>query len=698
MLRSSKAELIYAGIVFITSLLLYSWTLAPTVTLVDSGELIVAAHSLGNAHPPGFPLYLLLAHLASLVPIGSVAVRIHFASALFAALASAMLTLVVAELMMNASYVAALKRKLKKAARKGKKLPAYAIGKGTDEDSKSNWLMALSPALGAGLLIAFSRTLWSYATIAEVYTLNTLLILTIFFLILRWRRRILEDERHTSASADSRRRAPAIADYDFLLYAAAVVFGLALGVHHVTVALTLPALAVLVYKTEGPRFFASKRLLYAATFSLVALLVVYSYLPLAASRMPIVNWGNPRSLEAIWSHITGRQYQAFLSFAPELMGEKLGEFGKLVVREFGWWRVPLALAFAVMGYAYAFKYERTTFWFLALLVMANLAYGLSYDIAEDKDAYYLVAFISVAIAVGFGVRWLLQLLSGRMQFIAAPAILVVPAIALGANWPFDNRSHYFIAHDYIENIQSTIEPNGLLLTLDWQVASPTLYVREVERRRSDVKVVDVQLLRRSWYFDYLRRAYPGLLERLRDEVDAYLADLKQWERDPAAYRKSARLTEKIEAEFRELLHSFVTKELEVAPVYVTAELILMTEGQDKELIQWLNGNYQPVARGLVFQLASNRSFHDPGEVRLQTRGLTDGTIRFEKDDVVSMKILPVYRIMLLNRGRYLAFFDRHQQAIDAFKQALAFDPSFEAAQQGLIESMNKLRSPETSKP
>src|ERR1700736_6637506 len=89
---------VWAGVVFVVSLALYSYTLAPTVTLVDSGELIVASRSLGNAHPPGFPLYLLLAHLASLVPIASVAVRINFASALFAALASAMLTLIMAEL------------------------------------------------------------------------------------------------------------------------------------------------------------------------------------------------------------------------------------------------------------------------------------------------------------------------------------------------------------------------------------------------------------------------------------------------------------------------------------------------------------------------------------------------------------------------------------------------------------------------
>ena len=55
------------------ALVVYSWTLAPTVTLTDSGELIVAAYGLGVAHPPGFPLWVMLAHLASLVPVGSVA-------------------------------------------------------------------------------------------------------------------------------------------------------------------------------------------------------------------------------------------------------------------------------------------------------------------------------------------------------------------------------------------------------------------------------------------------------------------------------------------------------------------------------------------------------------------------------------------------------------------------------------------------
>ena len=56
------------------------------------------------------------------------------------------------------------------------------------ESSVPSRLKVLAPALVAGLLLAFSRTLWSFATIAEVYTLNTLLIVVVFFLMFRWRR------------------------------------------------------------------------------------------------------------------------------------------------------------------------------------------------------------------------------------------------------------------------------------------------------------------------------------------------------------------------------------------------------------------------------------------------------------------------------------------------------------------------------
>jgi tetratricopeptide (TPR) repeat protein len=68
-------------------------------------------------------------------------------------------------------------------------------------------------------------------------------------------------------------------------------------------------------------------------------------------------------------------------------------------------------------------------------------------------------------------------------------------------------------------------------------------------------------------------------------------------------------------------------------------------------------------------------------------------VRFAKDDVVNVKILPAYTRMLTNRGRYLALFNQHERAILAFKEALALDPNLVAAQQGLAESKAKVAKP-----
>src|SRR5207249_11539041 len=77
------------------------------------------------------------------------------------------------------------------------------------------------------------------------YTLSLHDALPIFFvLMLRWRRCII---------ADRRDKGETVTIHDSWLYAAAAVFGLALGDHHVTVGLTLPALAVIVYRTQGLR-------------------------------------------------------------------------------------------------------------------------------------------------------------------------------------------------------------------------------------------------------------------------------------------------------------------------------------------------------------------------------------------------------------------------------------------------------------
>jgi hypothetical protein len=546
-----------------------------------------------------------------------------------------------------------------------------------------------APAAGAGLLMAFSKTLWSYATITEVYALNSLLILAVFFLMVGWRRRILETQTAKNEQ---------VTVHDSWLYAAALIFGLAMGVHHVTVGLTLPAVAALVYRTQGLKFFTSRRLLYAALISIGALIAVYAYLPFAASRSPVMNWGNPRSLQEIWWHITGRQYRVFFVFSPAIMGAQFVEFCRMLSREFGFPWLPITPVLGLIGFASAYKRDRTAFWFLLLIVVADLAYSLSYEIAEDKDAYYLPAFIAIAIAAGFGIRWLIQFVGSRRALTGAPyavgaiAIVLTLTVAFAANWPFNNRRHYFIADDYVENLFSGIAPDGLLLTQDWQVVSPMFYAQEIEQRRRDVKVIDINLLRRSWYFDYLKEAHPGLIERSRDQIDRYVELLRLWERDPAAFDRNQDLTRRISMAFLEVVRSMVTNEIKVAPVYIAND-VLSADKTNGYLTQWIPQTYQLVPQGLVFNLAIDQGFHNPPDLHLRTRGLADGTLRFSDDEVVKLKVLPVYARMLTNQGRYLAAFNQHERAIVAFNEALALDPNLTAAQQGLAESAAKLRSP-----
>ena len=601
------------------------------------------------AHPPGFPLYVLLAHLATLVPIGNIAQRVNFASALFAALAVAFLYLVVIEALTcsihanpnasrSADRFASTKKKRAKSGRKSARL--------TVEAKEDRSFFTFVPALVAALLLAFSRTFWSFATVAEVYTLNTFLIVLIFFFLFRWR-----------ATGSDRS-----------VYVAAFLFGIALGVHHATVALTLPAMAVLVYRTAHWNFFKSKRLLWAALISFGGLFLVYAYLPLAASRQPLFNWGDPRTIQNLWLHVTGHQYQVFFSSSPAQIANQAMEFSKLAAHEFNPAWLPVIFVFLALGLAELFSRDRTTFWFLVLLVIADLAYSLNYEIAEDKGAYYLPAFIAAAITAGFGARFLLRVASRRaansplLPAMASVLVLLLPAITFAGNFPFCNRHNFRLASDYVANIENPIAPNGMLLTTDWQVYSPLLYLREVEQQRRDVVAIDVNMLRRSWYFDYLKAQYPQLIAENQNTVEAFLADLRHWEQDPQAFAKSPSLNKRINDRFHEMILSFVSTHLRQAPVYVTVEVGTGTMGEDTELTQTLNQRYRLVPQGLVFQLATDHNFHADDGAELVTRGLADGTFRFADDDVVMLKVFPAYVNMLINRGRYAEAYGRYDEA------------------------------------
>ncbi|HKQ61790.1 MAG TPA: DUF2723 domain-containing protein, partial [Candidatus Polarisedimenticolaceae bacterium] len=77
------------------ALALFLATSPPTVYFGDGGELIAAAHALGVAHPPGYPLYVVLGHAFLGLPWGEAAWRMNLLSALCGASACGVVALLV---------------------------------------------------------------------------------------------------------------------------------------------------------------------------------------------------------------------------------------------------------------------------------------------------------------------------------------------------------------------------------------------------------------------------------------------------------------------------------------------------------------------------------------------------------------------------------------------------------------------------
>src|ERR1043165_8251544 len=74
---------------------LYIATLAPTTAFWDTSEYIAAAKVLGIPHPPGNPLFVLMAHVWVVLPLAaSYALRVNLFAAVTSALSSGLLFLV----------------------------------------------------------------------------------------------------------------------------------------------------------------------------------------------------------------------------------------------------------------------------------------------------------------------------------------------------------------------------------------------------------------------------------------------------------------------------------------------------------------------------------------------------------------------------------------------------------------------------
>ena len=109
----SRAHWLAFWATFIIVQLVYVFTLAPSVTLEDSGELATAAASLGVPHPPGYPFWAIATWLfIHLVPFGNIAWRANLCSSFFGALSCAVTSLMTAYLASRFSESPAMRKHL----------------------------------------------------------------------------------------------------------------------------------------------------------------------------------------------------------------------------------------------------------------------------------------------------------------------------------------------------------------------------------------------------------------------------------------------------------------------------------------------------------------------------------------------------------------------------------------------------------
>ncbi len=151
---------------------LYVRAANPAVGGGNSGEFQVMAHLLGIAHPPSYPLYLLLAKGAALLPLpGDVAWRINFLTALLGATAVAL-----------SGWLALYLMAAPPAGRAG----VAAGAPHARVPTPSTMAGATLAATVAAVAMAAMPRLWTLAVEAEVFTLHLTLVLAFWIALARW--------------------------------------------------------------------------------------------------------------------------------------------------------------------------------------------------------------------------------------------------------------------------------------------------------------------------------------------------------------------------------------------------------------------------------------------------------------------------------------------------------------------------------
>jgi len=548
----------YRAAVVVTALVLlgYVLTLAPTVTFWDAGELIAATKTLGIPHPPGTPLFVMIAHVwAMLVPIGEYAVRTNLLSAVLSAAAAGFFFLVAHE----------------------------SIRLYTDKlDDRTARLLSLAGAGAAAVLGGFTFTNWQNSNETEVYTIATFTIAAMAWLAHVWRRERGTDRaprvllliaylagvsigNHLLAllagpaivmfMATTLRSAPARdpiqnrKDWAQVAVVAgvwALLIGTGLGSTGLIVLGGLCFLAATVYAVLGNAGSFAALTLFIAGIGITP----YLYMYIRSGQNPPINEAAPATFDALLAVIRRAQYPPRTPFddptvahGPGNPGRTLGILGIQLADYFvyfiwqwaraaaGWLQVVVTLVFFSLGLHGSLaqrRVDRSAWWLLAglflvtglgLVVYMNFRPGFArwFDLyplgtsheVRERDYFFVVSFVVWGLWAGMGLVLLARAFLRRAGAVRrlAPATLMLAAVPLALNWSAASRRHgpdARLAADFAYDLLNTVPPYGILFTYGDNDTFPLWWAQEVAGIRQDVIVMCLALANTDWYMRQLR--------------------------------------------------------------------------------------------------------------------------------------------------------------------------------------------------
>ena len=445
------------SLLFLGALALYVSTAAPGAFWLDSGELAAAGVTLGIPHPPGHPLYLVLAYAASLLPLGPLGFRVTLLSAACAAWAAVL--------------VYDLGR-----------LACRAAAPDGDTGLRTR-VAALVPAV----IMALSQAVWLQAVRAEVYTLNLLTLLLATRLAARW---ALSEPAALAGPPTARASSPpgdgaATRGGDGggpgPPLALAFLAGLACGNHHLLAVFHGPALLLLL-AAGGRRAF---RRLPGMIALFAAGLAIYAVLPLRAMTGPLLDWGNPETPARLWDMVTARAFQGSMAAAGASVPANLAAAAGMYLDGLG----PILIVLAPIGLA---QIAARRVWLAAALavgVAGNLLTKVLMDLDPanpDAAGYFEVGLALAAICAAPALTLGRSRAAALVATAAAALVLALGATAAATAVDRVDLSRHRAPAAMDAFVLARIPPDAVLLPSHYALHFNRFYHLLVDGVRPDV--------------------------------------------------------------------------------------------------------------------------------------------------------------------------------------------------------------------